>query len=154
MYSKTEKTNVMKKIISYAVCLIMITSVAATPTSKVLQLFKETFPNATNIKWSDDKQGYFVSFTQNGNFEKVLYSKSGNFICSWKYSDGKELSTPIVMALKKNYKDCEIKGVTEFATDQNVSYEVKLANSKNWYSVKVSSEGKIISSDKFNNPAN
>jgi hypothetical protein len=152
MYSKTEKTNVMKKIISYAACLIMITSVAATPTSKVLQLFNETFPNATNIKWSDDKQGYFVSFTQNGNFEKVLYSKSGNFICSWKYSDGKELSTPIVMALKKNYKDCEITGVTEFATDQNVSYEVKLSNSKNWYSVKVSSEGKIISCDKFNKP--
>jgi hypothetical protein len=151
MYSKTEKTNVMKKIISYAACLIMITSVAATPTSKVLKSFTETFPNASNVKWSDDKEGYFVSFTQNENFEKVLYSKSGKFVCSWRYSDGKELSTPVIMSLKKNYKDCDITGVTEVATDQNVSYEIKLANSKNWYSVKVSADGRITGSEKFNN---
>jgi len=141
----------MKKIISYAASLMIVVSVAATPTSKVLKSFSETFPNASNIKWSDDKEGYFVSFTQNGNFEKVLYSKNGNFVCSWKYSDGKELSTPVIMALKKNYKDCEITGVTEYATDQNVSYDVKLANSKNWYSVKVSSDGRITGSEKFKN---
>ncbi len=76
----------MKKIISYAACMMIVISVAATPTSKILKAFNETFPNASNIKWSDDKEGYFVSFTQNGNFEKVLYSKEGNFVCSWKYS--------------------------------------------------------------------
>ncbi len=57
----------------------------------------------------------------------------------------------LLWRLKKNYKDCEITGVTEYATDQNVSYEVKLANSKNWYSVEVSSEGKILNSEKFTN---
>lgn len=151
MYLKTEKTRVMKKIIFYAACMMIVVSVAATPTSKVLNAFNETFPKASNIKWSDDKEGYFVSFIQNGNFEKVLYSKKGNFVCSWKYSDGKELSTPIVMALKKNYKDCEVNGVTEYATDQNVTYEVKISNEKNWYSVKLSADGKILNSDKYYN---
>lgn len=131
--------------------MLIVSSVAAAPTSKIIKSFNETFPNASNIKWSDDKQGYFVSFSQNGNFEKVLYNKTGNFVCSWKYNDGKELSTPIVMTLKKNYKDCEITGVTEFATEQNVTYEVKLTNSINWYSVKVSADGKIIDANKFNN---
>ena len=141
----------MKKIISYAACMIMAISVAAMPTSKILKAFNETFPNASNIKWSDDKEGYFVSFTQNGNFEKILYSKEGNFVCSWKYSDGKELLTPVVMALKRNYKDCEIIGVTEYATEQSVSYEIKLRNNKNWYSARISSEGRILNSEKFSN---
>ena len=141
----------MKKIISYAACMMMVISVAATPTSKVLKLFNETFPNASNVKWSDDKTGYFVSFTQNGNFEKILYSAEGNFVCSWKYTDGKELLTPVVMTLKRNYKDCEIIGVTEYATNQSVTYEVKLKNSKNWYSAKISSEGTLLNSEKYSN---
>ena len=141
----------MKKIISYAACMMMVISVAATPTSKVLKLFNETFPNASDVKWSDDKTGYFVSFTENGNFEKILYSKEGNFVCSWKYSDGKNLLTPVVMTLKRNYKDCEIAGVTEYATNQSVTYEVKLKNSKNWYSAKISSEGTLLSSERFSN---
>ena len=141
----------MKKIISYAACMMMVISVAATPTSKVLKLFNETFPNASDVKWSDDKTGYFVSFTENGNFEKILYSKEGNFVCSWKYSDGKNLLTPVVMTLKRNYKDCEIIGVTEYATSQSVTYEVKLKNSKNWYSAKISSEGTLLNSERFSN---
>lgn len=141
----------MKKVISYAACMMMVISVAATPTSKILKSFSETFPNASNIKWSDDKNGYYVSFTENGNFEKILYSKEGNFICSWKYSLGKDLLTPVAVALKRNYKDCEIIGVTEYATTHNVTYEIKLRNSKNWYSAKISSEGQILDSDKYSN---
>lgn len=141
----------MKKIISYAACMMIVISAAATPTLQIVTLFNETFPNASNVKWSDDKTGYFVSFTQNGSFEKILYSKEANFICSWKYSDGKELLTPVVTTLKRNYKDCEITGVTEYATNQSVTYEIKLRNSKNWYSAKISSEGTLLDSEKYSN---
>ena len=141
----------MKKIFSYAASLLITISVAAAPGSKLIKSFNETFPKAANIKWNDDKAGYFVSFTQNGNFEKVLYSKDGNFICSWKYSNGKELSTAIVMALNKKFKNCEVTGVTEFATEQNVYYEINLTDSENWYSVKASADGKIISQERYSN---
>lgn len=140
----------MKKILFYAASLLITVSVAATPSSKLIKSFNETFPNANNVKWSDDKEGYFVSFTQNGNFEKVLYSKKGSFVCSWKYSNGKELPTTVFMTLNKKYKDCEINGVTEYATAQDVTYEIKLADSKNWYSVKASADGKILSEEKYN----
>ena len=55
----------MKKIISYAACMMMVISVAATPTSKILKAFNETFPNASNIKWSDDKE-LIIRFAANG----------------------------------------------------------------------------------------
>lgn len=139
----------MKKIFSYAASLLITISVAAAPGSKLVKSFNETFPNAANIKWYDDKAGYFVSFIQNGNFEKVLYNKDGDFICSWKYSNGKELSTAIVIELNRKIKNCEINGVTEFATEQNVSYEINLADNKNWYLVKASADGKIISQEKY-----
>src|ERR1700759_3888918 len=98
-----KKTIVMKKILSYVACLLIVTSVAAAPSSKILQAFNATFPNAKNVKWSDDKADYFVSFYQNENFEKVLYSKEGDFVCSWKDSDGKDLPTNISMTLNKKY---------------------------------------------------
>ena len=60
----------MKKIISYAACMMMVISVAASPASKILKLFNETFPNANNVKWSDDKAGYFVSFYTKWKFRK------------------------------------------------------------------------------------
>lgn len=126
----------MKKIISYAACLIIATSVAAAPGSKLLQSFSETFPNAKNIKWNDDKNGYSVSFNQNGNFEKVLYNKEGDFVCSWKYSDGSTLPTNIVIELKKKYSECKMIGVTEYATQDKTLYEVKLSKGEKLYSVK------------------
>ena len=55
------------------------------------------------------------------------------------------------MTLKRNYKDCEITGVTEYATSESVTYDVKLRNSKNWYSARISSEGLLLDSEKFSN---
>ena len=141
----------MKKIFVYAASiLITVSAAAAAPSSKMVQIFSATFPNASNVKWNDESNGYSVSFTQNGNFEKVFYSKRGNFVCSWKYSDGKELPTTLAMTLQKNYKDGKILGVTEFTNDQSFIYEIKLVSGNAIYSVKASSDGNITSDEKIN----
>ena len=140
----------MKRIISYAASFLIIVSAAAAPSSKIIKSFNETFPNAANVKWNDEKSGYSVSFMQNGNFEKVLYNKTGEFVCSWKYSDGKELPTSLAMALQKKYSNNKIIGVTEFANDQNMMYEIKLSSNEKLYSVKAAADGKIISDEKLN----
>jgi hypothetical protein len=149
MYSKTNKMNVMKKIISYAACLLIVTSVAAAPGSKLVQTFNETFPNAKNVKWSDDKAGYFVSFYLNENLEKILYNKDGEFVSSWKYSDGKELPVNIVMTLNKKYNQGKIIGVTELDTQENTNYEVKLTKGTKLYSVTLSADGAVLKEDSF-----
>jgi hypothetical protein len=140
----------MKKIIVYAAGLLLTLSAAAAPGAKIIKAFQETFPNAENVKWNDDKAGYFVSFYQGGNFEKVLYSKSGDFVCSWKYSDGQDLPVNIVMKLNKRFGEHNILGVTELATNDNTSYEIKLAKHSKWYSVTALANGEIIREEKFN----
>jgi hypothetical protein len=126
-----------------------MSSAVAGPGSTLLQKFNQTFPNAQNVKWNDDKAGYFVSFYQNGNFEKVLYSKDGDFTCSWKYSDGKTLPTNIEMMLNKKYSDSKIIGVTELTTQSDVTYNIKLSKGSSLYSLDVASDGTISKEEKY-----
>jgi hypothetical protein len=144
----------MKKIISYAVAVLIISSVAAAPGSRLIEKFNATFPNAKNVKWSDDKSGYFVSFYQNENFEKVLYSREGDFICSWKYSNGEDLPTNIVLTLNRKYGESKILGVTELTTPTNVSYDIKISKGSKWYCLDILSDGTITKEEKYNQDAN
>ena len=141
----------MKKIVSYAACLFIMSSAFAGPGSTLVEKFNQTFPNAQKVKWADAKAGYFVSFYQNGNFEKILYDKDGDFNCSWKYSDGKSLPTNIVMVLNRKYADTKILGVTEFTTKDEVSYNVKLTKNTTLYSLDIASDGSIKKEEKYIN---
>lgn len=139
----------MKRIISYAASFLIISSVIAAPGSKLIEQFKSAFPNAQNVKWSDEKGGHFVSFYQNGNLEKIFYNKDGDFVCSWKYSDGKGLPTNIAVMLNKKYSEGKIVGVTELTTQESMIYEVKLLKGSKLYSLNISSDGTITKEKKF-----
>lgn len=141
----------MKKVISYVAGLLITCSVAAAPGSKLIQTFKETFPNAENVKWTDDKNGYYVSFNQHGNFEKIFYNKESDFVCSWRYSDGKDLPTNIVMALKKKYGESNITGVTELTTQNYVVYSIKFLKGDKLYVLQTSADGTILNEEKYIN---
>jgi hypothetical protein len=142
--------NVMKKIILYAVtCVLLASSANATPGSKILQKFKETFPNAQNVKWVDDKAGYFVSFMQNESYNKVFYNTEGSFVYALKYYKGDGLPTSITMSLNKKYGDAKIIGVTEVTTQNNVVYDVKLSKEHKLYSLNVSSEGSVTKEEVY-----
>lgn len=139
----------MKKIISYAAAFLITVSVAAAPGSTLLEKFKTTFPNAENVKWNDDKAGYFASFYQNGNFTKVYYNKAGDFVCSWKYSDGSELPTNIVMMLNKKYSGYKIIGVTELTAQNSINYEVKFSKGTKLYSLMILPDGSVTKEEKL-----
>lgn len=139
----------MKRIISYVASFLIVSSVIAAPGSKLIEQFKSAFPNAQNVKWSDEKGGYFVSFYQNENLEKIFYNKDGDFVCSWKYSDGKSLPTNITMMLNKKYSEGKIVGVTELSTQESMIYEVKLLKGSKLYSLNISPDGVITKEKKF-----
>src|SRR6185437_14188959 len=102
----------MKKILFYFACLAITNSALANPYPKLLREFAQTFSGATNVRWNDYKEGYFVSFTSNGNLQRILYNKEGEFVCSWKYTNGAELPANIYFTIVKMYKDSKIMGVT------------------------------------------
>ncbi len=142
--------NVMKKMILYVASLFLIAAIAAEPGSSLQQKFSETFPNAKNVKWADDKAGYYVSFMQNGNFKKAFYNKEGNFICSWKYSDGNDLPVNIIIKLNRKFEGAKIIGVTEYTSENNTLYNIKLSKGQKLYSLDMSSDGSISDEQKFN----
>ena len=141
----------MKKIILYAVCILIVSSVAAAPGSKLVQKFNQTFPNAKNVKWSDDKAGYFVSFYQNDDFKKVFYGKGGDFVCSWKYSNGDELPVNIIMKLNNKFGEAKILGVTELTTESSTVYEVKVSKGSKLYNLNFLADGTLTKENKFIN---
>ncbi|MEP6466176.1 MAG: hypothetical protein ABJB05_07705 [Parafilimonas sp.] len=141
----------MKKMLSYAACFFIMSSAFAGPGSILIKKFNQTFPNAQQVKWTDSKGGYFVSFYQNENFEKILYDKDGDFNCSWKYTDGKSLPTNIVMILNKKYSAGKILGVTEYTTKDDVSYNIKLSTDSKLYSLDITSDGSVTKEEQYAN---
>jgi len=142
----------MKKTILYvATCIIIGSSVAAAPGSKVLERFNETFPNAKNVKWIDNKEGYFVSFYQNDNFNKVFYNKAGNFVYSLKYSNSDALPTNIAMSIREKFEGAKIIGVTEATTQTNTVYNIKLSKGEKIYCVNLSPDGTVGEQEEYVN---
>jgi hypothetical protein len=141
----------MKRAIVYAACIFIVSTAAAAPGSKLVQRFNETFPNAKNVKWIDDKAGYFVSFSQNGNYNKVFYNKDGNFVYSLKYFSGDALPVNIIMTLNDKYDAAKIIGVTELTTENNTVYSVKLSKEDKLYCLDLLADGTIIKEENFTN---
>ena len=142
----------MKKVIVYAACILLtVSSVAAAPGSKLMQRFNETFPNAKNVKWIDDRGGHFVSFVQNGNFNKVFYNKDGIFVYSLKYSGGDELPVNILMTLNEKFNAAKIIGVTEATTQNSTVYNVKLSKEEKLYCLDLLTDGTITKQEEFIN---
>jgi hypothetical protein len=147
---KPIKDNVMKKVIVYAACfLITFSAIAAAPGSKLIQRFSETFPNAKDVKWRDDTNGYFVSFTQNGNYNKAFYSKNGEFVYSLKYFYGEQLPTNILMSLNEKFGQAKILGVTEVTTQNGTVYNVKLSKEDKLYCMNISTDGAIANQEVY-----
>lgn len=145
----------MKKAIVYAACaLIVTTAAAAAPGSKLVKNFNRTFPNAQNITWRDDAAGYFVTFTQNGNYNKVFYTKEGAFVYSLKYFSGEGLPVGVSMELNKQYPYSKIAGVTELTTFNNTMYSVKLTKGDKLYAVDILTDGTIVKEEEFQQAAN
>lgn len=149
----------MKKVIVYAATFILLASSAyaspvsvnTTPGSKVLEHFNAVFPNAKNVKWIDDKAGYFVNFTQDGDLNKVFYNTAGNYVYSLKYISADGLPVNIAVQLHKLFNGSKILGVTEITEQDKLFYNVKLGNTNKLYSVNILADGSILKKDVYDN---
>lgn len=133
----------------YAACFFIVSAAVAAPGSKLVKLFNQTFPNAEDVKWRDDKAGYFASFTQNGNYNKVFYNKEGDFVYAIKYYSGDELPTNIKVTLNESFGETKVLGVTEVTTDDNVFYNVKLTKNDRLYCLNVLPDGEVATQEQF-----
>ena len=120
---------------------------------KLLLSFKQTFPDAEQVKWMEQGDKYTVNFKENGILTKIDYDKDGNFISSIRYYTERNLPVNIIVKLQKKYSDKKVFGVTEMTTEGSVEYYIKLEDDTNWITVKSNVDGNLQVVEKYKKAA-
>ena len=136
----------MKKITIAALALLLLLRVSAAgngPEVKkdLQQSFQKDFPNAENIHWGENNDGYSVTFTVKSILTRITYDKKGRFTGSLRNYSEQILPFYLTNKLKKKYPGQEIYGVTEVTTPNDVTYFVKLQSDKYWTTVRLEADG-------------
>jgi hypothetical protein len=144
-----------KKNLLIAVCLFTLGAgaVAAKPdytiSEKLLASFKQTFPDAEQVKWMEQEDKYTVNFKEKDILTKIEYDKDGNFLSSLRYYTEKGLPVNILCRLQKKYADKKIFGVTEMANENSVEYYIKLEDANTWITVRSTIDGNMQVVEKY-----
>jgi hypothetical protein len=147
-------SQIFKKPIIILVCLLSLSagvfaSEGIEINEKLLQTFKQTFPDAEQVKWLEQTDKYTVNFKDNGILTKVDYDKDGNFISSVRYYYERNLPVNIICKLQKKYASKKVFGVTEMTTESNVEYYIKLEDEGSWMTVKSNVDGNMEVVEKY-----
>ncbi|HET9279742.1 MAG TPA: hypothetical protein VFN95_16215 [Flavitalea sp.] len=140
----------MKKVLA-VICSMMfvIGAYAFEVNEKVLKSFNETFSSAEEVKWEEYKTYYTVSFVHSGIRSKVNYDKEGRMLGSIRYYAPQLLPLNIYNRLKIDYSKKELFGVTEVTFGTEVTYFVKMQDSRNWITIKIDPSGNSSVHEKY-----
>ena len=116
---------------------------------KLLREFHQSFPDATDAMWEEEKQLYVVSFKEQGRVSRILYNKDGQFISLYRNYDEHNLPYYLVSRLKNEFPGQKIFGVTEVTSGSNVAYFVKLEGPKRWMTIELNSNGDYTITDSY-----
>jgi hypothetical protein len=144
----------MKKNLLTAACLTGLLSlgafsVKADVNKKVLNSFYSVFSKATNIKWAEYQDHYFVSFTQNDVLVKANYDMTGNMINSIRYYKEQHLPLNVLCQLKKSYPSKTVNMVTEVNDANGTNYFIDLKDEKGWTVIQSDDSANFNVVDKF-----
>ncbi|HLX90285.1 MAG TPA: hypothetical protein VKR32_01300 [Puia sp.] len=128
-------------VASITLCCIVLNSYATDVNEKVLNSFKQTFPNVHNVSWQSLSRKYVAQFELNGVRTVVNYDFDGNITEAIRYYMEENLPMNIVLKLKKQFPDQKVFGITEVTAGDNVEYYIKLESEKNWTTVRMDNDG-------------
>ena len=143
----------MKRLSALFYSLIIGASSFASPVKnineKLLQTFKESFPNAEQVNWKELKETYVVDFVEDGVRSEIIYEKSGTFVSSTRYYKEKNLPYYLLINIKKRYPEKKILGVTEISTIDDIFYYIKMEDKTVVTTIKLDSEGNLVLVEKL-----
>ena len=149
----TPRVFLPKALFTLVCCMTLTAGAFATDgftiSEKILNSFKQTFPDAQQVKWLEQADRYTVNFKENGILTKIDYDKNGNFISSLRYYTEKNLPINIICRLQKKYADKKVFGVTEMTSESTVEYYIKLEDDQNWITVKSNADGNMQVVEKY-----
>ena len=140
----------MKKVLAIICSMMFVVGAYAFEVNeKVLKSFNETFSSAEEVKWEEYKTYYTVSFVHAGVRSKVNYDKDGKMLGSIRYYAPQMLPLNLYNRLKIEYSKKELFGVTEVTFGTDVTYFVKMQDSKNWITVRIDASGNSSIHEKY-----
>jgi hypothetical protein len=140
----------MKKLMIAASALLFSLAVwAAGPNEKVLESFRKTFTNASDIVWNEVDDRFEVKFLHNSISTRVSYDQDGNILRTVRYYFEESLPILIRMKVQNKFKGLKVYGVTESTADGEVSYHIVLHDETNWVIVDSDAYGYIKVDKKF-----
>ncbi|MEO5563366.1 MAG: hypothetical protein ABIR18_08025 [Chitinophagaceae bacterium] len=122
---------------------------------KLLQAFKTNFPAAEEVTWIESKDLYIVNFKEKAVRTRIVYQKDGRMRNMTRSYREQDLPYHIHFKMGQEYPDKKIFGVIELmvVSDSNdyysTEYYIKLEDEKNWYTVKVDTDGLMSVTEKF-----
>jgi hypothetical protein len=155
----TPRVSIQRALFTLVCCVALSAGAFATEgfndpgyftiSEKMLNSFKQTFPDAEQVRWLESTDRYTVNFKENGILTKIDYDKDGNFISSLRYYSEKNLPINILCRLQKKYADKKVFGVTEMTSESVVEYYIKLEDDENWITIKSNAEGNLQVVEKY-----
>lgn len=142
----------MKKVFYLVLLLAGLSANATTPpeiNEKVLKAFKETFAEAENVRWREEETHCQADFTVSEILVRATYDNEGVLLQTVRHYSVKHLPSTILAKLKLKHADKEIFGVTEIATDNELSYHIVLKDDKNWYWMRSDPYGNLVQTQKL-----
>jgi hypothetical protein len=120
-----------------------------TISEKVLKAFHETYTTAQQVHWHEKGDQYSVCFLQSDIRYIVNYDNNGNVTGSMRFYKPALLPTNIILEIKRQYSTKTAFGVTEITDGENLSYFVKMEDSKHLYTIKLDAYGRGRVYEKF-----
>jgi hypothetical protein len=135
----------MKRILLAALSLmIALHSFAAfrfNVDSSLEQAFHNNFPDATDVRWTEEADGYSVNFVDKEIRTRVTFDKKGKFTGELRNYSAQYLPFYLTNLLKQQYPRHEIIGVTEVASSTDINYFVKVMGPKYWITIRLENDG-------------
>lgn len=96
--------------------------------SKVLESFKTSFVNATEVDWTVGDNYYKASFVMNSQYVAAYYNEAGELMALTRNISSTQLPISLQADLKKKYDSFWISDLFEVANEQGTTYYVTLEN--------------------------
>src|SRR5947208_3328292 len=97
--------------------------------SSVLQSFKNSFKNATDVNWTTVENYYKADFNFNEQHASAFFDQEGKLIAITRNISSTQLSISLQADLKKDYELYWISNLFELTNDQGTSYFITLEKS-------------------------
>ena len=143
------KKNLLTTAFIAAFLSLSVISAKADVSQKVLQSFHSVFSKASNIRWVEYSDHYYVSFNQNEVIVRANYDMAGNLLNSIRYYKEQQLPLNILCKIKKSYSSSVIDNVTEVSNQDGIVYFIMLQDDKNWIKIKSDETATFEVVDKF-----